>query len=114
MNFWILFLSFCLLSTSAWSQFTKVTIASNFNAPIDIAAGDINTDGLDDVVVLSKDMVVWYENLGDGKNWSGQKLISSVISNATSLVVFDVDEDGDMDVVVASGSTTSNSEVVLV
>lgn len=70
-----------------------------------VVAGDMNGDGLMDILSASKDdsTVAWYPNIGGGK-FRTKHIISAGEESlgAYSLVVKDIDLDGDLDVIVAS------------
>ncbi len=68
----------------------------------DIHIADIDGDDLDDVIVSSDfmDVLSWMRNEGGG-SFSSPIIIDSNIQNPKSIRVTDMDEDGDLDVVVA-------------
>ncbi len=80
-----------------------------------VYAADLDGDRDLDVLSASEsdDKIAWYENTGDGDNLFGyeratpsanQKVISTTADGATSVYATDLDADGDMDVLSASGS----------
>lgn len=74
------------------------------DAVISLHANDINGDGLIDIVSASvvDDEVAWYPNLGGQVAFGPQQIISSTAQWARSVFSFDVDGDGDIDVLSAS------------
>ena len=71
----------------------------------DIETGDINGDGLKDIVLFYRDWtsstlieeLVWFENLGN-LTFSSKNLISSAVEDPEHIHLFDIDNDGDLDV----------------
>ena len=71
----------------------------------DVVAADINGDGYIDVVSASSfdDKIAWYRNLDGSGTFGSQELITDDAELATSVHVADIDGDGDLDVMSASG-----------
>ena len=68
---------------------------------------DVDGDGDLDVLSVSSDDIVWYENTGTevGENTAGEftkRVISSEHPNATAVYGADIDGDGDLDVLAAA------------
>lgn len=67
---------------------------------------DIDGDGDNDIVYIGDktdtDYVGWSENLDGAATFSGMQLITTIINNPKDISVFDMDNDGDMDVVSAA------------
>ena len=85
---------------SAW---TRHDIVGTFDVPW-VYAGDVDRDGDVDAVVLERDAdtIAWWENTaGDGSAWT-EHLVDSSRLNPIYAEVVDLDEDGDMDIAVAS------------
>ena len=95
-----------------WS--TMQLIDLTYEDPTQIRPGDINGDGLLDVVVLYSqeegpdmldNLVVWYENLGGGEFSEGIEIGGdnnpSITVQGGSMDLGDVDNDGDLDIVAA-------------
>ncbi|AFL81939.1 hypothetical protein Aeqsu_2482 [Aequorivita sublithincola DSM 14238] len=83
-----------------------ITIASIEN-PLSIFAGDINGDTFIDVFTLSSasfGKVVWYKNLNGNAIFGTEQIINSE-DNPTIVYLFDVDNDGDLDVFSTVGSS---------
>ena len=70
--------------------------------PREAKAVDLNNDNKIDVVVVSdlNSSLYWFEN--DGGGTFTQHIISSSLSNANTVVAFDMDNDGDADLVTSS------------
>jgi|GEM_PF-1787151 len=86
------------------ADFTVVTIATP-DAPFACRFGDVDQDGDADVVVLaagSGDDLTWYANNGDGTSWSAATTIAAVVPDPQDVTVDDVDQDGDLDLLVAN------------
>lgn len=69
-----------------------------------VFAEDLDGDGDTDVLSWSSfdDKIVWYENINGLGNFSPQKIITNSANSATSVIVADLDGDGDSDILVAS------------
>lgn len=78
-------------------------VASGLDVPRAIEAGDVDGDGLVDLVVaeLVGDRVTWLRNVGGGAAWE-QRPLAHPVDGPMGLALDDVDLDGDLDVVVAA------------
>lgn len=77
-------------------------------APLALAVGDIDGDGAPDAVVALADAsfhVLWNDRRGRLFQDQQSVVFSSVIGKASALGLVDVDRDGSLDVVAASGSS---------
>ncbi len=84
------------------------TIASGLNNPSSISAGDIDADGMIDVVYAESDggAISWSRNLGgDPPTFAIQGAINPTAPGASDIVAKDVDGDGDTDVVATIADT---------
>lgn len=67
---------------------------------------DIDGDGVNDIVFAVEnaiaDYVGWYRNTNGLANFDAVQIITTIISDPKDLLVFDVDNDGDMDVISSS------------
>ncbi|HEX5068065.1 MAG TPA: FG-GAP-like repeat-containing protein, partial [Myxococcota bacterium] len=107
---------------AAGTLFTEVTGAANPFAGVDVgrrpALADLDADGdLDLVASTYRDGVVYYENTGDASDpvfvprtgaanpFDGIQLIAPIASDKPAPAFGDLDRDGDLDAVVASGSS---------
>ena len=97
----------------SFSPSTRLTITkagSNGPSPVYVAAGDLNGDGCDDVVVpLRSSGTEWvyaFRSLGAARGFaapSGVQL-GSGLSSPTGIALGDLDHDGKLDAVVSGGS----------
>jgi hypothetical protein len=85
-------------------KWTPHDIDAEIRGPHALVIGDINQDGIADVVVVAKDslVAVWYQ--GDGKGHFVAHRISDHQS-AYDVRLADMDGDGDLDVLVAGFET---------
>jgi len=86
----------------------RIFIAYSFDQINDIAAGDINNDGLMDVAITyirnGASKAVWYENMnGFGTIFSVEKVIAESPNFPFSMILSDVDADNDLDMLVSFG-----------
>lgn len=92
----------------------RIFIAYSFDQINDIAAGDINNDGLLDVAISyirnNTSKAVWYENInGYGTIFSDENVIAESPDFPFSMVMTDVDADSDLDMLVSFGPNNSIS-----
>jgi len=89
----------------AGQSWSEVNIATNFAKPLSIAAGDINSDGYEDVISAAVDgsNVTWWANPGVAGTWN-DRVVTTNIPNVQDLTVADVDNDGQLDIVGASAN----------
>ena len=79
-------------------------ITNSANAPTSVFAEDIDGDGDKDILVASNydDTVAWYENTDGYGNFGPEQVISYLSNGPQHISAADVDNDGDIDVLVAS------------
>ncbi|MCA9197930.1 MAG: VCBS repeat-containing protein [Planctomycetales bacterium] len=86
-------------------NFDKHEIEGEFSKPLDIKSGDINGDGIQDVVVANFESghVEWYQTtaFGDQRILARKPSISTEMTDVRRIEVVDIDADGDMDVIAA-------------
>ncbi|MDP6011916.1 MAG: VCBS repeat-containing protein, partial [Candidatus Poseidoniaceae archaeon] len=86
-----------------WSS---ANIATSADRAMDVYVADMDNDGDLDIVSASykDDTIAWYENDGaSNPSWTASNIATSA-NGAESVFVADMDNDGDMDIVSASGS----------
>jgi hypothetical protein len=85
-----------------WPEFT---VNDNFLQAFSVYAADMDGDGDNDVLGAASvdDDIAWWENLdGSGVSWT-EHTVDGNFNDALSVFAMDVDGDGDMDVLGASG-----------
>ncbi|WP_067146518.1 T9SS type A sorting domain-containing protein [Pseudotamlana agarivorans] len=92
-----------------FSHFQRQIISSQaIDIPSCIAHGDLNNDGLEDIIATSssaQDKIVWFENLGNGV-FSNEIIISNTINGPLTINVSDIDNDGDLDILTGGQDET--------
>jgi hypothetical protein len=91
--------------------FTRRTVHAITVASSGLAAGDIDRDGLTDVVIAPfanpNHQITWYQNLGGGS--FAQHTIDTVAGDVTDLVVADMNRNGRLDIVAC----LENNDVIV-
>jgi hypothetical protein len=90
-------------------SWTEVAIATTYSGPLGVDLADVDGDGDLDVLAAagSAGSVDWFENTnGAGTAWSAAS-IDAAFASADSVYPADLDEDGDVDLVVAGGTTVA-------
>ncbi len=81
-------------------------LSTSFVSPMDISTGDINGDGFLDILsgsdYYNESSVAWFKNNNGLGNFYQQPELSSQVFDAGDTILMDVDNDGDLDIVVAS------------
>lgn len=102
--------TFFLLIIFAYSsiinaQFSNQNIIANTLLALgDVQVVDVNNDGDLDIVTISDNSIVWYENHGSGNIDSVNKIITSFTNNIEKFDCVDMDNDGDIDFVVGTSA----------
>ncbi|MCZ6594998.1 MAG: T9SS type A sorting domain-containing protein [Bacteroidetes bacterium] len=93
------------LNTYAQINFQEHAIKAKLISVSSVYTNDIDGDGDMDVLSASRGdgKIAWYENLDGLGNFGPQQIITTNAFNATSVYATDIDGDGDMDVLSASG-----------
>lgn len=80
-------------------------VESFFAQTTGIFIADVNRDGALDIAavgtVASTESVLWYENSGDGSLWT-RRTVASGLTAPYAVVAADLDQDGDLDLIVSS------------
>ena len=86
-------------AASDFPSFVKHTVDANFANGYQVAVADIDRDGRVDIIALSTDptQLFWYKNPG----WEKYSVTSATRRNI-DLAPYDIDEDGDQDLALAS------------
>lgn len=89
-------------------QFAKAQVFSNPPHVIDddarggvLSVGDINSDGSQDIIFVSSQLLVWYENDGMG-NFSESIIIDTEPGQSFDVKTVDLNQDGFLDILVSS------------
>ena len=93
------------------SSWTEHTVDTAFDGAYSAHAEDIDGDGDMDILgaAFSANEVSWWENTaGDGSAWLKQAVSTAVFPNAQDVYAFDMDSDGDTDII---GANTSQPEI---
>jgi len=100
--------------TIAWYENTdgmggfgsEEVISSTADGAISVFAADVGGDGDLDVLSASEldDGLAWYQNTDGEGGFASPHVISTAADGATSVFAADVDQDGDLDVLSASGN----------
>ena len=87
-------------------SWTAANIANTANGTNSIHVGDIDNDGDLDIVagIYGQTYIAWYENDGAANpSWATNNIATS-LDNNNDVYLADIDKDGDLDIVSASGS----------
>ena len=83
----------------------KIVITNSLSKPFAVYVADLDNDGDNDVLATSVDAlggeVVWFENLDGLGSFSPKKSIDSNLVFPRDVYAADIDNDGDMDVLIA-------------
>ncbi|KNC48081.1 uncharacterized protein AMSG_11800 [Thecamonas trahens ATCC 50062] len=83
---------------------SRITLASEMDAPLTVAIADLNNDGAVDVVFCAtfSDVVRWIPGNGAGGFTAAPQRIDDALSGARNVIVHDFDSDGALDVMAAA------------
>ncbi len=88
---------FCPYDTNGLIHFSTVNV--DFSNPYDVDYGDVDGDGDNDLLIVNRSEISWFENDGLG-NFNVKHLISS--SGGVKALVVDINNDNNLDVVIIS------------
>lgn len=94
-----------LLYRNTGVGFENEVIATSYQGIHNLATGDFNNDGLPDYVAVYKSSRTWYTGLfvnQGGGSYQHQLLKTGGADNADKLIVRDMDNDGDLDLILDS------------
>ncbi|MFY0683978.1 MAG: VCBS repeat-containing protein [Balneola sp.] len=85
--------------------FTEHIVSTNADIAVNVYAADVDGDGDLDLLSASQDdnKIAWYENDGAADPSFTERVVSTNADNAKSVFAGDVDGDGDLDLMSASG-----------
>ena len=99
-----------LLARQELTGFTASTqsVAVAFNGAIDVFPGDINQDGLPDLIGAGyyADEIVWWQNSSGGTSWTAHP-VASGISKASAVCIADINGDSRNDIIGCAVGTDS-------
>jgi hypothetical protein len=83
------------------TEWKKHTIAASFAQGFEAVAGDLDGDGDQDVVATGwspQGRLAWFENTGDPKTSWKTHIVKPVWSNAVTVIIADLNQDGRLDI----------------
>ena len=91
-------------SNGVGTSWTPHVLSTSLSDPREIAVGDLNSDGALDIAAtaLGSDQTVWFPNNGSGG--FGAPLVVSTANNPNGIAAVDMDDDGDVDLLVTMSS----------
>ena len=112
--YWFVFIQIPV--NAACGSFTENTVLSSLSSPYGVTAGDYDGDGDIDIAVTlqGSSSIVWYKNNGS-QVFTAQTAIKTGYSTPQLLLTYDVDQDGDLDLVSIQDptSTGDNDDVIV-
>lgn len=104
-----IFTNILFINTKVFAQKIFFDAAKNISKktlfkPRDLKVGDINGDGILDIVVASSgnDAILYFEGKGSNGEFNPVKIIVENFENAGIVILKDIDDDGDLDIVAGS------------
>ena len=92
------------ISVKSFSQFTVETVSNTVNEATSVFVADIDGDNDLDILAASwkDDKIVWFENTNGNGDFGSPQTITTYADGADCVRAYDLDGDGDMDVLSAS------------
>lgn len=87
-------------SGTNWSRYS----VGSHNSAYFVASADVDGDGFQDAVAANDWGVTWFRNDGSGTSWTAKQIFYQPHSNVGSFSVADMDNDGDLDIVIAAAA----------
>jgi len=83
-----------------------LVISTNLDTPNRVSAADLDGDGDMDILSTSTgdNKIAWYENIDSDGNFGPQQIITTSLEYPRSIYASDIDNDGDLDLISASGT----------
>lgn len=97
-------------------SFEEIVVSDNYQGWWGRTVGDVNKDGLQDVIVLKQSRsygpinpgwIGWYQAVDGGKKWEKHVIENNDLLGSGDLAAADMDNDGDLDILAFEGDETS-------
>ncbi|MEO6760439.1 MAG: VCBS repeat-containing protein, partial [Saprospiraceae bacterium] len=105
----VIFATFTLSAQSI--NFNQHVIANGLSLLRDVKMVDMDDDGDLDILVTGGSEIDWFINLDGKGNFDSIPIIVGMASNVNVVFAADIDKNGTMDVLVGTGTNSTNSGV---